>query len=110
MEPAGHSRVDDMSLENYWNYVSKPANTVKWKSECPWSHEMCGVSWLRCYAGSLATPSALAWAPLGLHKLEVEQVATPASPGASLDTKAQCLANHFASRYETQQMLPMFTA
>ena len=48
---SGHSRVDDTSLENYWNYVSKPANTVKRKPECPWSHEMCGVSCLRCYAG-----------------------------------------------------------
>ena len=48
---SGHSRVNE--FENYWNYVPKPANTVKWKSECPWSDEWCGVSCLRCFAGWL---------------------------------------------------------
>ena len=31
----GHSEVDDMDLEKFWQYLAKPANTVIWKSECP---------------------------------------------------------------------------
>ena len=37
---AGHSTVDDMALEKFWQYLAKPANTVVWKSECP-----CIVGW-----------------------------------------------------------------
>ena len=39
---SGHSFVDEMSLEAFWKYLAKPANTVLWKSECP-CHQGGGV-------------------------------------------------------------------
>ena len=36
-------RVDEMDLAKFWAYLAKPANTVKYKSECPVT-EGCRVS------------------------------------------------------------------
>ena len=56
---SGSSNVDDMSLEAFWKYLAKPANTVVWKSECPCNHG--GVLCVHCFAGLRATTSASAW-------------------------------------------------
>ena len=32
---SGRSAVDDMDLARFWAYLAKPANTVRFKSECP---------------------------------------------------------------------------
>ena len=40
---SGRSTVDEIDLAKFWAYLAKPANTVKYKSECPVT-EGCRVS------------------------------------------------------------------
>ena len=60
---SGHLSVDEMSLEAFWKYFAKPANTVLWKSECP-RNDGGGVLRVHCFAGLLVTTSASAWPPV----------------------------------------------